>query len=91
VAACGQASTPAQPPAGQPAAAQPTTAAIPTSVAAANQAVVAGTGQEIVVWSGQINFTDKSTPEGLWSSWIRDTFVQKNPKFSLKVEDHGWD
>jgi multiple sugar transport system substrate-binding protein len=59
---------------------------------AAAPVVTAGSGdQPIVVWSGQITFTDQATPVGKWATWVRDTFAQKNPKYTLKVEDHGWD
>ncbi|MCC7369898.1 MAG: extracellular solute-binding protein [Chloroflexi bacterium] len=60
------------------------TAAIPV--------ITAGKGdQQIVVWSGQITFNDMNTPNGKWATWVRDTFAQRNPKYTLKVEDHGWD
>jgi multiple sugar transport system substrate-binding protein len=66
--------------------------AAPAPAPAAQPAVTVGKGDsQIVVWSGQIISTDKNTPVGVWSSWIRDTFVEKNPKYTLKVEDHGWD
>jgi multiple sugar transport system substrate-binding protein len=59
---------------------------------AAGPAVTAGKGSEqIVVWSGQIVSEDQNVPVGRWASWIRNTFVEKNPKYTLKVEDHGWD
>ena len=32
-----------------------------------------------------------NTPVGKWATWVRDTFAQKTPKYTLKVEDHGWD
>ncbi|HEY3110939.1 MAG TPA: hypothetical protein VGL23_19435 [Chloroflexota bacterium] len=59
---------------------------------AAGPAVTAGKGgEQIVVWSGQIVSEDQNVPVGRWATWIRNTFVEKNPKYTLKVEDHGWD
>lgn len=88
----GQSAATSPPAAAKPAGAAPTpAAAVATVAAAASNAVTAGSGgTQIVVWSGQINLTD-DTPTGKWSTWIRDTFVQKNPQFSLRIEDHGWD
>jgi multiple sugar transport system substrate-binding protein len=70
-------------PAEAPKPAQAATAAIPV--------ITAGSGKEVVVWSGQITFNDPNTSNGRWATWIRDTFVAKNPGYSLKVEDRGWD
>ena len=104
LAACGQSpsgssapAAPAKPAEAKPAApaAAPAKPADGKPVAAATAAapvITAGTGdQQIVVWSGQITFNDMNTPVGKWATWVRDTFAQKNPKYTLKVEDHGWD
>src|SRR5262245_54042981 len=67
------------------AAAEPTKPAAAAPAPAAQMAsVTTGKGDPIVVWSGQIVSEDKNTPVGVWSSWIRDTFIEKNPKYSLK-------
>ena len=106
LAACGQSASPAgapskpddtKPAAPAAAPAKPAEAAKPDSkpavaATAAAPVVTAGSGeQQVVVWSGQITFTDTATPPGKWATWVRDTFAQKNPKYTLKVEDHGWD
>jgi ABC-type glycerol-3-phosphate transport system substrate-binding protein len=61
------------------------------SATAAIPVITSGTGKEVVVWSGQITFNDMNTSNGRWATYIRDQFVAKNPGFSIKVEDHGWD
>ena len=103
MAACGQSSTPSAPAASsnptvapkpadaKPAEAKPADAKPAQSATAAIPVITAGSGKEVVVWSGQITFNDMNTSNGRWATWIRETFVQKNTGFGLKVEDHGWD
>lgn len=97
-AAQSQPTTAPKPAESKPAEAKPAEAAKPAADAKPAQAataaipvITAGSGKEVVVWSGQITFNDMNTSNGRWATWIRDTFVQKNPGFSLKVEDRGWD
>jgi multiple sugar transport system substrate-binding protein len=104
LAACGQSASPAGAPS-KPDDVKPAAPAAPAAApakpgeqkpaagaTAAAPVVTAGSGdQQVVVWSGQITFTDTNTPVGKWATWVRDTFAQKNPKYTLKVEDHGWD
>ncbi len=96
LAACGQPAAPA--PTAAPAKpaepAKPAAPAAPTtaSAAAAQPAVLAGKGdQPIVLWSGQLVFEDQSVAMGRWATSVRNTFADQNPKYTLKVEDHGWD
>ena len=96
LAACGQPAAPA--PTAAPAKpaepAKPAAPAAPTTApaAAAQPAVLAGKGdQPIVLWSGQLVFEDQSTAMGRWATSVRNIFADKNPGYTLKVEDHGWD
>jgi ABC-type glycerol-3-phosphate transport system substrate-binding protein len=72
--------------------AEPTAPAKPTTApAAAAPAAAGGTAGTVVVWAGSLANTDMSTPGGQWAKWVRDTFKEKNPKYEVKAEEHGWD
>lgn len=98
LAACGQAAAPAAPV--KPAESKPAEAkaaeakpAAPAAPAAASKpAQVAGKGdKQVVLWSGQLIFDDQNTAMGKWATWVRESFADKNPQYTLRVEDHGWD
>ncbi|HEV8635125.1 MAG TPA: extracellular solute-binding protein [Chloroflexota bacterium] len=72
-------------------AAKPTEAPKPTTAPAAAAPAAAGTAGTVVVWAGSLAATDMATPIGQWAKWVRDTFKEKNPKFEVKAESHGWD